>query len=139
MGEQLARKHHLYTYRSRPTRSSDHHLGVVDGDTLDLTLDLGLRNHTVQRLRLNGVDTAEIFGVARGTREYEAGHQQRLWVMDWLQEAVDAHDGEWPLLVQTTKDTNGKYGRLLADVQRLSDGASLTADLQERFPDVADP
>ena len=32
---------------------------VVDGDTLDVTLDLGFSLTTKQRIRLNGIDTPE--------------------------------------------------------------------------------
>ena len=40
-------------------------LRVVDGDTIDARLDLGLRVETVQRLRLAGIDAWETRGPER--------------------------------------------------------------------------
>jgi micrococcal nuclease len=40
---------------------------VVDGDTVDVTVDLGFKIYTKQRIRLNGIDTPE-----RG----QAGYQE---------------------------------------------------------------
>jgi micrococcal nuclease len=34
-------------------------LNVVDGDTIDVSIDLGLQIHTLQRIRLYGIDTPE--------------------------------------------------------------------------------
>jgi len=34
-------------------------LNVVDGDTIDVSVDLGLQIHTLQRIRLYGIDTPE--------------------------------------------------------------------------------
>lgn len=42
----------LYNYRARLLR-------VVDGDTIDVMLDLGFQTYCSQRLRLLGVDTPE--------------------------------------------------------------------------------
>ena len=46
----------MYDYWAKITR-------VVDGDTFDADIDLGLRTHSTQRLRLRGIDTPEIFGL----------------------------------------------------------------------------
>ena len=45
----------LYNYRATITN-------VVDGDTVDATIDLGFRMTSTQRLRLLGLDTPEKFG-----------------------------------------------------------------------------
>jgi micrococcal nuclease len=42
----------VYTYKAIVTN-------VVDGDTVDVTVDLGFKIHTVQRIRLAGIDTPE--------------------------------------------------------------------------------
>ena len=44
-----------YTYKAHVDR-------VVDGDTFDVTVDLGFRITTYQRLRLAGVETPEVRG-----------------------------------------------------------------------------
>lgn len=42
----------LYTYRAICTN-------VVDGDTVDLVIDMGFRNTSERRIRLSGIDTPE--------------------------------------------------------------------------------
>ena len=42
----------MYTYKAIVTN-------VVDGDTIDVKIDLGFRMYTVQRIRLQGIDTPE--------------------------------------------------------------------------------
>lgn len=42
----------MYTYKAIVTN-------VVDGDTVDVKIDLGFRMYTVQRIRLLGIDTPE--------------------------------------------------------------------------------
>lgn len=102
----------LWHYRARITR-------VVDADTLDLTLDQGLRNYRTERVRLLGVNCPELTGEHR-----DAGIAAKLFVMQWL----GVHPvGTWPLLVRTERADS--FGRYLAYVIRLEDGASLTAAL----------
>lgn len=102
-----------YVYRARVVR-------VVDGDTLDVTIDAGFRATREERLRLLGVNTPELRGASR-----PAGLAAREFATVWLAQAY-AGD-EWPLVVQTVKaDT---FGRYLATVWRASDGRNLNADL----------
>ncbi len=42
----------MYTYKAVVTN-------VVDGDTVDVRIDLGFRMYSVQRIRLAGIDTPE--------------------------------------------------------------------------------
>ena len=42
----------MYQYKAKV-------LNVVDGDTIDVSVDLGLQIHTLQRIRLYGIDTPE--------------------------------------------------------------------------------
>ena len=60
----------LWQYRADVER-------VVDGDTLDLSIDLGfgvILTGDEARVRLQNIDTAEIFGTAKDSEEYAAGH-----------------------------------------------------------------
>lgn len=87
---------------------------VVDGDTLDVALDLGLHVHLDTRLRLAHVDAPEV--------STAAGKESR----DWLRQLLPAGSA---VLVATSK--TDKYGRALADVQ-LPDGRDLaTVELAE--------
>ncbi len=97
---------------------------VVDGDTVDLTLDLGFYLHGAYRFRLLGIDAPE-----RGTPgAAEATAYAREWLAEALTEA--ARPG---VQVRATSHKADSFGRWLADVYlRDADGAvlgNLTRDL----------
>lgn len=81
---------------------------VVDGDTLDVDLDLGMRVHLRARLRLEGVDTPE-----RG----QPGYGEALRYVQGLVTFA-------PSVVVATRKPD-KYGRALARVA-LPDGRDLS-------------
>lgn len=86
---------------------------VVDGDTVDIVIDLGFRVKTTQRVRLAGLNAPE-----HNTAE---GQTAIAYVKDWFTKAG-------PLTVQSTKPGGGdKYGRFLATIT--SAGDSLNYDL----------
>lgn len=111
-------------------------VGVVDGDTVDVEVDLGfgLRRDTL-RLRIAGVNTAETYGVSKDSAEWSAGMEHKSTTTDFLQMA-EAYTGPWPLVIETEKET-GKYGRYIADIQRKHDDEWLVAHLLDRHPEVA--
>jgi len=115
----------VWTYRARV-------VDVVDGDTLDVQVDLGFHMTRQIRLRLAGVDTAETYGVDHDSDEYARGQTHTQFVSRW----VNSAEGAWPFLVQT--DKRGKYGRYIAYLRRRSDGAVLNEDLKTEFDGVAD-
>ena len=82
---------------------------LVDGDTVDVDIDLGMAITTRQRLRLFGINTPEVRGP-----EKESGHAATQHLAALLVEF--RHEGEWDIVVQTYKDKKGKYGRYLADL-----------------------
>lgn len=106
----------LWHYRARVAR-------VVDGDTIDVTLDLGFYTTTQQRLRLAGIDTPEIRGI-----EKAEGLKASDFVMQWVEDVekketeVDGPWLDWPFIVETGK--TGKYGRWIAKVFAASDRAN---------------
>ena len=106
-------------------------LDVVDGDTLDVVVDLDLGMRRVLTLRLDGVDTHETYGVDHDSEEYEKGKREAAYVREWL---PAEGPGEWPLSVSISE--RGKYGRYIATVER-GDGAVLNDDLCERFEGVS--
>lgn len=106
---------------------------VIDGDTYSLEFDLGFSVTKTVRVRLFGVDTAEVFGVSHDSEEYERGKDHEDFVRSWFMFANTA-ESDWPLDVVTLKDT-GKYGRYIA-VIRGPDGESLTQALTEEFDDL---
>jgi micrococcal nuclease len=77
-------------------------LKVVDGDTIDIRIELGLNVSTVERCRLYGIDAPETRGESR-----QAGLESKQWLEDNLPEKI---------FIKTHRDKTGKYGRYLIDV-----------------------
>lgn len=91
----------MYTYRVlRVDR-------VVDGDTVDVTLDLGFGLSLKQRLRVIGVDTPELR--SSDPDERERAQAAKAFAEQWL-----ISNGQ--MVVTTYKDD--KYGRILGDFKR---------------------
>ena len=85
-----------YCYRAKVVK-------VVDGDTIDVDIDVGFYTTLRKRLRFLGIDTWEVRGV-----EKEKG----LIAKQRLIELLDDVDNQ--VVVQTKMDATGKYGRVLA-------------------------
>ena len=82
---------------------------VVDGDTIDVTIDLGFDLYKKERVRVAGVDTPE--KRSRNLEEKALGLDATAWIKDKLEGAVDGDDD---LIIRTELDGGvGKYGRLL--------------------------
>ena len=75
---------------------------VIDADTIDVLIDLGFGVHTMQRLRLYGIDAPEM--------KTEAGKVAKEYVKSVLLGA----DASMFVYVRTLKDKKDKYGRKLA-------------------------
>lgn len=86
----------MYEYRARM-------LKVVDGDTIDLDVDLGLRVHVHERIRLLGINAPELH--SSNADEREAAKK----ASDFLRSLTANGD----LTVKTQKDSQEKYGRYL--------------------------
>jgi micrococcal nuclease len=105
---------------------------VVDGDTLDVVVDLGFNMTRKIRLRLLGIDTHETYGVDHDSTEYKLGKDQTEFVQEWTDAAAGP---EWPFIIRT--DKKGKYGRYLASVERKDTGADLVNDLYYEFDELS--
>lgn len=81
---------------------------AVDGDTVDLNVDLGFKIYSKIRVRVNGVDTPE-----RGEPGFHTATQ---FVEEWFAKEGDR------CIIETTK--TGKYGRWLADIYPVTLGPS---------------
>ena len=87
----------MYEYRCKLRR-------VVDGDTIDIDIDLGFTTTlSNQRLRLAGIDTPETR--TRDLREKELGLKAKARLKELLPKNF---------IIRTTKDAKGKFGRILA-------------------------
>ena len=82
---------------------------VVDGDTIDVTIDLGFDLFKKERVRVAGVDTPE--KRTRDLEEKELGYDATNWIKEHLDSAIA---GEEDLVIRTELVGGmGKYGRLL--------------------------
>ena len=82
---------------------------VLDGDTIDVTIDLGFDLFKKERVRIAGVDTPE--KRTRDLEEKELGIHATNWLKDKLTETIK---GDEELIIRTElKGGVGKYGRLL--------------------------
>ena len=82
---------------------------VLDGDTIDVTIDLGFDLFKKERVRIAGVDTPE-----KRTRDLEE-KELGIDATNWLKEKLDgAIAGDDDLVIRTELVGGvGKYGRLL--------------------------
>jgi len=82
-------------------------LKAIDGDTIDLMVDLGFNIHFKMRVRLYGVNTPE--SRTKDIAEKELGLKAKKFTEDWLV------GRDW-VFVNTIPDKNDKYGRILAKI-----------------------
>lgn len=87
---------HLYTYKAIVTN-------VVDGDTVDLTIDHGIHIKRAYRMRLLDLDTPELRGEER---------PRGLLAKDALISRILSK----VVIVKTQLDESDKYGRLLGTI-----------------------
>ena len=82
---------------------------VLDGDTIDVTIDLGFDLFKKERVRVAGVDTPE--KRTRNLEEKALGIDATNWLKKKLEDTID---GDEELTIRTElKGGVGKYGRLL--------------------------
>lgn len=110
---------HKFQYPARCTK-------IIDGDTIDVTLDLGLRMTSTQRIRLLGVNCPELHATDRDVREAALAAESftQNVIGDWQKNRPEA----FPLLITTAKSDS--FGRWLADVESaIYSGDSLNKQL----------
>ena len=82
---------------------------VLDGDTIDVTIDLGFDLFKKERVRIAGVDTPE--KRTKNLEEKALGLDATNWLKDKLEGAISGDDD---LVIRTELvGGTGKYGRLL--------------------------
>lgn len=94
----------MYTYKIKKINR------VIDGDTIDVDIDLGFSITITQRVRLQGIDAAE-------TRTKDLVEKEKgLAAKEWLEKEL-SREGEW--IIETTKED--KYGRILGTLYLVGD------------------
>ena len=82
---------------------------VVDGDTIDVTIDLGFDLYKKERVRVAGIDTPE--KRTRDLEEKALGIDATNWLKKQLEDTINGDD---ELTIRTELSGGvGKYGRLL--------------------------
>ena len=98
---------------------------VVDGDTIDVTIDLGFDLFKKERVRVAGVDTPE--KRTKNLEEKALGIDATYWLQEKLEGAVAGDDD---LVIRTELDGGvGKYGRLLGWLYVGTDEVSLNEQM----------
>jgi len=100
---------------------------VLDGDTIDVTIDLGFDLYKKERVRVAGVDTPE--KRTRDLEEKELGKDATNWLKEKL-EGTLAGDDELSVRTELVGGT-GKYGRLLGWLYIGDDNVSLNEQMIE--------
>jgi|GEM_PF-252870 len=98
----------MYEYRARVLRT-------VDGDTVDLDIDLGCSVHVHERCRLYGINAPETHGVKKDSEEYRRG----MTATEFLRNMIEGKE----VLIRTFKDKKGKYGRYLVEIWEYTETA----------------
>ena len=99
----------MFEYRAKVKR-------VVDGDTVDFTVDLGFDVKIDIRTRLSGVDTPE-----RGHEDWAKATETCSQLLKSVADIYgqDEFDEEWWVTIRTQK--TGKYGRWIAEIDGVTD------------------
>lgn len=84
-------------------------IGVHDGDTLTVRVDLGFQIYHTITVRLYGINAPEVIIKGLKTQEKERLRDIALDIRDWLSEELL----EKEIVLQTFKDKKEKYGRYL--------------------------
>jgi micrococcal nuclease len=94
-------KDNLYHYRAKVLR-------VVDGDTVDVMLELGFNVSLKERVRLYGINAPE--SRTRDKSEKVKGLAAKDFVVEWTEDHAD------DIVIVTRIDKRGKYGRVLGTI-----------------------
>ena len=101
----------MYEYRCQLKR-------IIDGDSLVLHIDLGMKIQATKKVRLIGVNTPEL------RSRSEAERKAAVLATEYAKEWFDLHRD---LIIRTKIDKTGKFGRLLGDIY----GAD-----RQKFPEI---
>jgi micrococcal nuclease len=98
----------MYSYKIKAIKK------IVDGDTIDVDIDLGFGITISHRVRLNGIDAAE-------TRTTDTVEKVKgLAAKEWLKKEL-SREGEW--IIETSKED--KYGRFLGTLYCVGDPVTI--------------
>lgn len=88
-------------------------LNVVDGDTVDLLVDKGMQEFSYHRVRLYGIDTAEMN--SKDLIQKDLAKQAKNFVIECLKPSLVIGIKRWPLKIESYKDPDN-FGRWLVNL-----------------------
>jgi len=98
---------------------------VIDGDTVDMQVNLGFGFLVNARIRFKGVDAPEIYGVKKESEEFKQGQIAFLEVKKWF-----FNPDEIYLL---KAESRGLYGRWLGEIWKGELNESINDYLRSKF------
>lgn len=98
---------------------------IVDGDTIDVVIDLGFKITTFQRIRLAKINTPETYNVKKDSEEYKKG----LAAKQFVEQRIAANKNE--IQLETEKVTE-KYGRYIGTIWLADSTVTLNDELVEK-------
>lgn len=108
----------MYHYKAKVEK-------IVDGDTIDVTIDLGFKITTFQRIRFAKINTPETYNVKKDSEEYLKGMEAKQFV----EQRMAANNFE--ISLETEKVTE-KYGRYIGTIWLADSTVSLNDELVQK-------
>jgi micrococcal nuclease len=102
----------------------DRLLSVINGDTIDVDIDLGFDISLKKRVRLNGIDTPE----SRTSDEHEK--EYGLEAKEWLKHKLES--AKRIRILTEMPDSTEKYGRILGTLWVDDEASSVNDQLLKR-------
>lgn len=78
---------------------------IVDGDTIDVTIDVGFKITTNQRIRFAKINTPEIFHVDKETEDYKKGIEAK----EFVERRFKENNNEMRLVTYKWAGMHGRY------------------------------
>ena len=95
---------------------------VIDGDSLESTLDRGMKDSSVKVIRMFGINAPE--SRTKDLVEKKKGLKSKKWLINRIAAAQKA---KLPIIVKSHKKITGKYGRVLGTV--IIDGVDVNQEM----------
>lgn len=130
MHESLSDAESCYIYNARL-------IEVINGDLVDLKVDLGFNMHSLQRIKVAGVDAGGIHTSDPGSSEHEAAKEHIAVTREYLGagEAREVQNG-FPLLVQVF-ERGSQEGRWVGDILSPEVDRTLSQILRSEFDNLS--
>ena len=111
----------MYEYKCKEIKK------IVDGDTLDVVLDLGFNIFHSCRVRMAGIDTPE--SRTRDLDEKARGKLAKEFLKNWV---TEYENNKKNIVIKTKKEkAKGKFGRVLGELW--VEGVNVNEDMMESY------